>query len=70
MPPHLEDYKMSKAKNASKGGLRKVRLLVDGHLGRVNQVVELGEEEITAAVGGGLADDTPEAVAYAENLEG
>ncbi len=49
-------------------GLVKVRVLTTCSLGQANEVIELSAEEAKAAVGAGLADDNPDAVAYAETL--
>lgn len=48
---------------------RSVRLLLDCAHGRVNSVVELPEEEVAALVAAGHADDDPQAVAYALELQ-
>lgn len=45
-----------------------VRLLVDSHLGHLNEVVELESAVAESAVRDGLADSHPDAVAYARSL--
>ena len=51
-------------------GATKARILVDCNLGNVNDVVEISEEQVTAALEAGLIDVSDEAVAYAESLQG
>lgn len=46
----------------------KVRILTTCALGQANAVIEMPTDEAAAAVIAGLADATPEAVAYAETL--
>lgn len=46
----------------------KVRVLVDCHLGKVNDVVTLDAESVSHAQAHGLVDAAPEAVAYAESI--
>lgn len=59
---------MARTKSAEATGKVAARLLVDCQYGRINQVVELEQAEIDAAVAVGLADPHPEAVAYAMSL--
>lgn len=58
---------MARPKRAEAGGQVAVRVLLDCHLGRCNEVVELPAEMAAQAVDAGLADDHPDAVAYASN---
>lgn len=44
----------------------KVRVLLDGDHGKINDVVALSADEAKAAVAAGWADATPAAVTYAE----
>jgi len=46
----------------------KVRVLVDCHFGKVNDVVVLDTESADLAQQHGIVDAAPEAVAYAESL--
>jgi hypothetical protein len=46
--------------------MKKVRILVDCHLGRCNEVVSLNTTEIKEIKQSGLIDDHPDAVRYAE----
>lgn len=48
--------------------LKKVRILVDCHFGRCNEVAELNAAQIKEAKPAGLIDDHPDAVKHAENL--
>lgn len=60
---------MAKTDKAESGsGLVKVRVLVDGAHGKVNDVVELDESAAASGQKDGVTDSTPEAVAYAESL--
>ena len=47
----------------------KVRVLVEGHFGRPDDVVELDGDELAQALASGQVDAHPEAVAYAESLQ-
>ncbi|MGQ5524260.1 hypothetical protein ACUHMQ_13515 [Chitinimonas sp. PSY-7] len=44
-----------------------VRLLVDSPYGKANTVIDLAEKDVASAVKAGLADNDPEAVAYARS---
>ena len=46
----------------------KVRVLVEGHYGKPDDVIELEGEALAVAVASGQVDAHPEAVAYAESL--
>lgn len=47
----------------------KVRVLLDCHYGRADDVVELPAAVLKAAKAAGMVDDHPEAVKYAEGLQ-
>ena len=47
----------------------KVRVLVEGHYGKPDDVIELEGEELAQALASGQVDDNPAAVAYAESLK-
>lgn len=47
----------------------KVRVLLDGEHGKINDVVTLDAAEAKSAVEAGWADATPAAVAYAEKIQ-
>lgn len=47
----------------------KVRVLVEGHYGKPDDVIELEGEALAVAVASGQVDAHPEAVAYAESLQ-
>ena len=49
-------------------GATKVRVLVDGEFGKVDDVPELEGDELTQALASGQVDADPAAVAYAESL--
>lgn len=51
----------------AQGSLIKARVLVECHLGKCNDVVEIDENEVEGIKD--LVDTTPEAVAYAESLQ-
>ena len=46
----------------------KVRVLVEGHYGKPDDVIELDGEALAQAIASGQVDAHPEAVAYAESL--
>ena len=46
----------------------KVRVLVEGHYGKPDDVIELEGEELAQALASGQVDADPAAVAYAESL--
>ena len=46
----------------------KVRVLVEGHYGKPDDVIALEGEELAQALASGQVDANPEAVAYAEAL--
>lgn len=46
----------------------KVRVLVEGHHGKPDDVIELEGEALAVAVASGQVDAEPAAVAYAESL--
>ncbi len=48
----------------------KVRVLVEGHYGKPDDVIELEGEALAVAVASGQVDAEPEAVAYAESIKG
>jgi hypothetical protein len=50
---------------AAAAGMVRARVLIDGHYGKVNDVVEVPEAE---AAGSGDLDPHPDAVAYAESI--
>ena len=50
-------------------GATKVRVLVEGHYGKPDDVIELEGEALAVAVASGQVDDNPSAVAYAESLQ-
>ena len=47
----------------------KVRVLVEGHYGKPDDVIELDGEALAVAVASGQVDAEPAAVAYAESLQ-
>ena len=47
----------------------KVRVLVEGTFGKVDDVIELEGDALESAIASGQVDATPEAVAYAESLK-
>ena len=47
----------------------KVRVLVEGHYGKPDDVIELEGEALSVAVASGQVDAEPAAVAYAESLQ-
>lgn len=47
----------------------KVRVLVEGHYGKPDDVIELEGEALAQALASGQVDDNPAAVAYAESLK-
>ena len=47
----------------------KVRVLVEGHYGKPDDVIELEGEALAVAVASGQVDAEPAAVAYAESLQ-
>ena len=47
----------------------KVRVLVEGHYGKPDDVIELEGEELAQALASGQVDPHPDAVAYAEGLK-
>ena len=47
----------------------KVRVLVEGHYGKPDDVIELEGEDLAVAVASGQVDADPAAVAYAESLQ-
>lgn len=47
----------------------KVRVLVEGHYGKPDDVIELEGEALAQALASGQVDAHPEAVAYAESLQ-
>lgn len=47
----------------------KVRVLVEGHYGKPDDVIELEGEALAQALASGQVDDNPAAVAYAESLQ-
>jgi len=47
----------------------KVRVLVEGHYGKPDDVIELDGEALAQALASGQVDDNPAAVAYAESLQ-
>ena len=47
----------------------KVRVLVEGHYGKPDDVIQLDGEELAQALASGQVDDNPAAVAYAESLQ-
>ena len=47
----------------------KVRVLVEGHYGKPDDVIELEGEALAVAVASGQVDADPAAVAYAESLQ-
>ena len=47
----------------------KVRVLVEGHYGKPDDVIELEGEALAVAVASGQVDPHPDAVAYAEGLK-
>ena len=47
----------------------KARVLVEGHYGKPDDVVELDGEALAQALASGQVDAHPEAVAYAESLQ-
>lgn len=50
-------------------GATKVRVLVDGAFGKVDDVPELDGEALAQALASGQVDADPAAVAYAESLQ-
>lgn len=46
----------------------KVRVLIEGHYGKPDDVIELEGEALAVAVASGQVDAEPAAVAYAESL--
>lgn len=57
---------MAKKSDAAAGG--EARVLVDCHLGRVNDIIELDAGALADAKGAGLVDDDHGAVAFARTL--
>ena len=47
----------------------KVRVLVEGHYGKPDDVIELEGEALAQALASGQVDPHPDAVAYAEGLK-
>ena len=47
----------------------KVRVLVEGHYGKPDDVIELEGEALAVAVASGQVDTHPDAVAYAESIK-
>lgn len=47
----------------------KVRVLVEGHYGKPDDVIELEGEALAQALASGQVDQHPDAVAYAEGLK-
>ena len=47
----------------------KVRVLVEGHYGKPDGVIELDGDELAQALASGQVDPHPDAVAYAEGLK-
>lgn len=47
----------------------KVRVLVEGHYGKPDDVIELDGDELAQALASGQVDPHPDAVAYAEGLK-
>lgn len=47
----------------------KARVLVEGHYGKPDDVIELEGEALAVAVASGQVDADPAAVAYAESLQ-
>jgi len=56
------------AKKDTTGG-GNARVLVDCHLGKINDVVSLGEDELKSALAAGLIDNDDAAVKFAEALK-
>ena len=50
-------------------GATKVRVLVEGHYGKPDDVIELEGEALAVAVASGQVDTHPDAVAYAESIK-
>lgn len=57
---------MAKKNEVASNG--EARVLVDCHLGRVNEIVELAPDALADAESSGLVDSDPSAVAFARAL--